>query len=743
MKRPFACIGLGALAAMAAAAAFDGSAAALAAACFVLSAVLLALRIFLKREDLLPAAAVLLSAAVAFCAYFGAVRLVKEPVVGAYAGQRASFSGVITSEPYTSGATTVFNVRTDEVNGEPERINIRIYSDSVPDGGAYDIIEGSAVLRAVRGEGEGLGNGTSLEARRIFLEAYIGVASKTRYTVVKNDDPPLMRHFSRMRRGIAESFRTVLSEPEAALCTAMVTGDKTGLPWDVRSRFGTLGVAHIIVVSGLHLSIAAAFIGSAARRLFRIRPISCAVQLCGVLAFAALTAFGWSACRALIMISVVILSQLIHTKPDALNSLGFAALLLCLNPFSAGDVGLLWSFCGTFFIIVLSEPISEQIGKKLGSEGAAGTFAELIAAAVAAFIGSMPFVVLLTKTISLYTVAVNLIIVPVTGVIIVFGGVGAVLSLSGLETLSYLPMSVAGAAAKYMLFVTDKFSGLPGAAIRLESSAFAVWLIASACVITAIYFLSKNKKEIITVAAVVSAASFVLIGSAQVFLAEGRATLTIADVGSGLTAVLRYEGGSAVLASYGEAHQYATIRNILEGCTIETLADLPPDGAKYDYTRRILHDFPAGRVIVKDERRRLRGSVWYEHEGGEVIVPAEICTLELPDGNSAELYTADQLSCQFITLYGHTVLLCGGEGELPERYRSAEYAVITDALQMEMLSADTKVIVSDLGGEYGDERIINATNGEGRIDMTFSDRGVKIKKTYTGGVVRYADDNGS
>ena len=743
MKRPFACFGLGALAALATAAAYSGAAVYLAAACFSVSAVLLALRIFFKKERILAAAAALLSAAVAVCAYCGAVRLVKEPRLEQYAGERVTFSGTITDEPYTSGATTFFTVMTDEINGEPCKLKFQVAADTVPSGGAYDLIEGSAVFSAVRNDESGLGTQTSLEARGVFLQAYIGTASKTRYTVSRNEDPPVWKALSNARAAISETFKTYLPQPEAALCTAMVTGDKSGLPNDVSRRFKTLGVAHIIVVSGLHLSIAAAILGAFARRAFSSRYFSCAVQLAGVFAFAALTAFGWSACRALVMISVMILSQLANAKPDPLNTLGLAALLLCVNPFAAGDIGLLWSFCCTSSIIVLSKPISGALEKLSPSFFKADKLLpELISAAAAAFVGSLPFVIFVTKTISLYTVAVNILIVPVTGVVILCGGAAAALSACGLEALSALPMLISGAAAKYMLFITRVFYELPGASVRLGSSAYAVWLAASAGALAAVWLLWE-KKEALRFAAALSAASFLFIIAAQVLAEAQSVTLYVADIGSGITAVLRYNGGSAVLASYGEPYQYAAVRETIENFGEPAVViDIPQPGARYDYTRKILHDNDPELVIVHDEKTRLRSCAWYEYTGGQAAEAGEAYTLELPRGSTAELFSTETLCCEYLTLYGHTVLICGGDGELPEKYASPDIAIVQTDAQLPQLADNTRVIVSNYGVQYDDERIINATNGEGRLDITLSSFGVSIDKTYTGGVVRYADNNG-
>ena len=127
----------------------------------------------------------------------------------------------------------------------------------------------------------------------------------------------------------------------------MITGDKQYLSDDVYQAFQRLGVSHILVVSGMHLSIAAAVIYFVTKSKYDENYISIAAECIGITFFAVLTGFGFSIRRALVMAILVNASRLFSSKPDILNSLGFAAFLLCLNPLNAGDIGLLWSFSCT------------------------------------------------------------------------------------------------------------------------------------------------------------------------------------------------------------------------------------------------------------------------------------------------------------------------------------------------------------------------------------------------------------
>ena len=741
MTRPFACIGLGALAALAAVSAFDCAAVYIAAACIVASAVLFALRIFCKREQALTAGVVFLSAAAAVTFYICAVNFYEKPIEDKYDGQLVSFSGVITSQPYTNGKTTSFTVRTNSVNGERVRLDISVGTNAVPDGGEYDIIAGRAVLNKLDNDEIGLDYASYNKARNIFLGTYISIYAKTGFKVTKTCYPPPWIAFLKLRQKAAAYFVTCLPKDEASLCTAMLTGSKNGMTDGVLSRFRLLGLSHMIVVSGLHLSIVAALMYELSRRFIRIGWLACLVQLGGVFSFAALTGFGWSVRRAFLMLTVVLLSQITHSKPDPLNSLGFAAIVICLDPFAAGNVGLLWSFGSTLSLILLHKPFSETIVKRLRLKSGAGrAFAALFAASAAAAVGSVPFIVLVTKETSVLSLAANLLTVPFTGLIIVGGGAAVLLSLFGAGEVAAVFAFAAGLTAKYVLFVTEHLAAAPFSRVYLGSGVFAVWLCASVIVTIAAAF--DKRKSRVRLAGAASAASFVLIAGVQVLAGSG-ATLSLLDVGSGITAVLKYDGEAAVVSSFGEPYQYPTIKRELSGYgSLSCIVDIPPPDAAYDYGRKLIKDFPASTVVIRDEALRRRDYAWYEYCGGNVAQAGDVHTIELADSITARIYCGEDIICEYLDICGSEVLIVeGGEGEIPPEYRSPDLAVVITDEHIDELSEDTCVIVSNTGVGYGDERIINMTAGEGRVDVAFTPDGISINQEYTGGVVTYADDN--
>ncbi len=161
--------------------------------------------------------------------------------------------------------------------------------------------------------------------------------------------------FAVLRGQLRNMLQTGMPENEHwGVVSAMLLGDKKGIPDDLRSAYANAGASHILAVSGLHvgiiyLLILASFGWMRHRRILRL-PFYI-LSLAGIWSFAAITAFTPSVTRAGIMITIIILGQATGSKPVTLNSLAAAAFIMLLfDPDLVFDVGFQLSFGAVFGI---------------------------------------------------------------------------------------------------------------------------------------------------------------------------------------------------------------------------------------------------------------------------------------------------------------------------------------------------------------------------------------------------------
>jgi competence protein ComEC len=127
-------------------------------------------------------------------------------------------------------------------------------------------------------------------------------------------------------RGFPGALR--ISQDDAIMLAAMLTGDRTFLSHSLRVGFERTGSFHMLVVSGLHLAIVAGFIAWAARRMRIPRMPATLITIVGSFAYALFTGFATPVQRSLWMVTLYLLGRLIYRERSPLNTIGFAVLCL-------------------------------------------------------------------------------------------------------------------------------------------------------------------------------------------------------------------------------------------------------------------------------------------------------------------------------------------------------------------------------------------------------------------------------
>src|SRR5579871_4585519 len=155
---------------------------------------------------------------------------------------------------------------------------------------------------------------------------------------------------SRMHRSVLERVHAIWPPREAALLDAMVIGDEAFIERDTRVDFQRSGTYHVLVVSGMNISILAFVVFWTLRRL-RLPEIPATLATVGFcVGYAFITEVGAPVWRATLMCAVYLGTRLLYRDRAMLNALGTAALgLLIYDPqqlFSA-------SFQMTFLCVLI------------------------------------------------------------------------------------------------------------------------------------------------------------------------------------------------------------------------------------------------------------------------------------------------------------------------------------------------------------------------------------------------------
>ncbi len=154
-----------------------------------------------------------------------------------------------------------------------------------------------------------------------------------------------LRVVARVREQISYRFAQHLSRENAAVGTAMILGDRSAIPIDVRDAYIISGAMHVLSISGLHVGILAACL-TFVLRLTPLSPTTSLVLATGTIwLYATLTDFGPPVLRASIFCTIWAAAALQFRRSSLLNVASVTAVMLLLwNPLLLFDVGARLSF---------------------------------------------------------------------------------------------------------------------------------------------------------------------------------------------------------------------------------------------------------------------------------------------------------------------------------------------------------------------------------------------------------------
>ena len=192
----------------------------------------------------------------------------------------------------------------------------------------------------------------------------------------------------------------------------MVVGDREFLDAETKRLYQIGGLSHILAISGLHISV----IGMALYRMLKKAGLPfgmAALAAAGVMyGYGGMAGWGVSVRRAVLMFLLFLGAQDIGRSYDTFCALAFAAVaLLWKNPCLFWDAGFRFSFVAILGVVWVGQSISYE---KKGI----GALRGKIFAASAVWFTTLPLVAWYFYEIPVYAVFVNLLMLPMMGVLL-------------------------------------------------------------------------------------------------------------------------------------------------------------------------------------------------------------------------------------------------------------------------------------------------------------------------------------
>jgi competence protein ComEC len=226
-----------------------------------------------------------------------------------------------------------------------------------------------------------------------------------------------------------------------AVLSALIVGDRRGISASLREAFNRAGVSHVLAISGLHMGIVATAAFVFFRRLLSlfkplllrawVKKTAAVCAVFPVIFYGLLAGMPPSTQRAVIMVSVFLMTFLIEREHDLFNTIAIAALtILIIDPAALFSISFQLSFAAVLSIswgMMNFQPWISQ--SSAGRNALLNYAATLICVSMCAIVGVSPLVMHYFNTFPVSGFFANLLVVPLMGSLVVIIGLFSVLVL--------------------------------------------------------------------------------------------------------------------------------------------------------------------------------------------------------------------------------------------------------------------------------------------------------------------------
>ncbi len=358
---------------------------------------------------------------------------------------------------------------------------------------------------------------------------------------IKNAYPQIGHYLDRWRYFIIKRLNEKLAtEPHRDLFLALTLGEKSEITPAQWQLFSASGTNHLFVISGLHIGFIAGLVyavGLWLGRLTMIRaPVWTVQQTAACIAisaatfYALLAGFSLPTQRALIMIVALLSGQLVKREVEIWRAYCFALLLVLLNdPLAAETRGFWLSFLAVAALIY-----AYQGRTRIDSIGWRWIRPQWIV-----FIALIPVLLVSFQQFSLVSPVANTLAVPIVGFILVPLSLLAALLFNIVPSLAGTLFSIFGFILEYLLVILKILTNHPHATRILNPGSLPITL----AVLGILILLSPRGLPARWLGGLCLLPLFI---ANHKITTTGEFSLTVLDVGQGLSAVIETKNHSLI-----------------------------------------------------------------------------------------------------------------------------------------------------------------------------------------------------
>lgn len=287
---------------------------------------------------------------------------------------------------------------------------------------------------------------------------------------------------------VAERLRAGLPLAEGALAAALAMGDRGTVPKPVQQAFRDAGVAHLLAISGLHMSMIAALLFAGARGLLALWPRAAlrldlkkpaaVLALMGTAGYLMLSGANVPAQRAFLMTSLVLLAVLLNRTAISPRVVALAAAAVLLaQPQALAGPSFQMSFAAVLALVAVWELASPRLATWRRAResdtcrwlirATALYLGGILLTSLVAGLATMPFAAFHFNRVAVWGLPANMLAVPIMGLWVMPWLLAAIALVPlGLEGAVMTPL---GWGLSALRWTAETVAAWPGASASVPS----------------------------------------------------------------------------------------------------------------------------------------------------------------------------------------------------------------------------------------------------------------------------------
>lgn len=506
----------------------------------------------------------------------------------AFAGESMTFYGEISSVEGRENGGSRFLIQDAELtteDGQNGKADVLFYTDGELSfcGGERVTLKGTASEEISMSQ---IGNGAQLV---VFRAEYLGEEQPSLLY-------PIYRWRAQVESTVKTRLRTVLNSEDTALVMGMLLGNSAQIGAQDYTLLQGAGLAHLLAVSGLHIAIFFSLVEQLLRRFGRRVTLAVSIPVTAVYVF--LTGMSVSSVRALVMVSLFSIAELLRLPKNSGSVLGTAVILFCLwEPMCVVQAGTLLSILSVWCLQSVAPAIEARYSREIRFRFLLNTASVCIAISVV----TLPVMIMVTGCIPLLAPVSSMVVLPIMPAVLMAGIIAGIFG-------GFLPGQLAGILLRILLGIIRAAAGignagpmipLGGELVRIGIAAVLLLLIGLA-IVCGLRQISLHRELVVSLAAVL------LSVTALCAVLPLPQTMQVSSLQGSL--IIRKGQQAVVIGSGNSDYAGQTIASYLRSNGVTRYSLLIPEG-RMAFTGgcyELLCRFPADRLLYTEMESRLQ-----------------------------------------------------------------------------------------------------------------------------------------